>query len=155
LRDEPLWKLKSRNNGVPRNDLWKFSTGSTGTVQCPGEFTAVVSVLPVYMQILFGITNDGGGVGIVPGKGLVHVPPRDPGGPIVLTLKQQLPGLIQQAAAYSQAQAKAERRDASRAVAERRVALRRAIEAVRKMEDSLKDALMKEQPGAHQHVATH
>jgi hypothetical protein len=143
------------NTGGPRNDLWKFSTGTTGTVHCPGQFTAVVSVLPVYMQILFGITNDGGGVGIVPGKGLVHVPPRDPRGPIVLTLKQQLPGLIQQAAVYSQAQAKADRRDNSRAVAERRAALRRAIEAVRKMEDSLKNALTKEQPGARRKAASH
>ena len=137
------------NNGPVRNDLWKFSTGSTSTVQCPGNFTAVVSVLPIYMQILFGITNDGGGVGIVPGKGLVKVPPRDPGGPIVLTLQQQLPSLINQAAVYSEAQSKVERRD-SGSVAERRAALRRAIEAVRKMEVSLKDALMKEQAGKGQ-----
>jgi N-acetylneuraminic acid mutarotase len=138
-------RLVTTNPGALFNDLWEFTpdvqTPATGSC---ARLTKAINDLPIYFKILFGVTNDGGGVGYLPGKGLVHIPPRDPEGPILRSLQQALPTLTQQAEVYSQTQGKSEQSNA-RAVAERRTALRQSITVLKQMEESLGKALATEQ----------
>jgi hypothetical protein len=75
----PLWT--DTRTGI--QELW------TDIVQVPITIpSGVLNELGQYVQILFGVTNDGGGIGILPGGGIIHIPPGGPPDPIFRSLTE-------------------------------------------------------------------
>jgi len=97
--------------------------------------------LSLYVEILFGIGNDGGGIGILPGGGIINIPPVGPPDPIFLTLRDNMPEVLQAVELYeSTLVAGVPMNNTIRQ--ERRQALLMAIEALTKMQLSLGKALI-------------
>jgi Galactose oxidase, central domain len=141
-----LWLLGGGNmtQAAMFNDLWEFTPPAAKLPLSCNLKGFKVGELPSYFKILFGVTNDGGGVGVLPGKGLVHIPPRTPEGPILLTLEKYIGQLVQQAAIYDKSQANSRSAQEKVMARQRREALTQAIEVLNKMEASLKRAVAAE-----------
>jgi hypothetical protein len=117
----------------------------TGTVYVFNEGSippSLLNHLSAYVQILFGVTNDGGGDVILPGGAIIHIPPGGPGDPLFGTLSENMPAVLQAVALYESTLVSTSASTNSSIQQQRRRALLMAIEALGKMEVSLGEALL-------------
>jgi probable HAF family extracellular repeat protein len=63
-----------------------------------------VTQIEAEVQILFGVTNDGGGVVILPNGVIVHIPPEGPGDPVFASVARYLPEVLEAIAVRRAAQ---------------------------------------------------
>jgi hypothetical protein len=104
--------------------------------------SSLLNQLASYVQILFGVTNDGGGIEILPGGGIIHIPPSGPPDPIFLTLRENMPQVLQAVQLYESTLAPRIAATNSTIQREKRQALLMAIDALWKMQLSLGKALL-------------
>ena len=121
-----------------------------GTLNGPTGIAIYQPVIPpkilveigAYVQILFGITNDGGGIEILPGGGIIHIPPSGPPDPIFLTLRENMPQVLRAVKLYEGTAAPPIATTSDTIQQERRQAILLAIDALWKMWLSLGKALL-------------
>jgi hypothetical protein len=127
------------------DDLWEFSPGASKASRssgCPNS-VHIFDHLPSFVSILFGVTNDGGGVAITAAGKIIHIPPRSPE-TIFSALAQNL-GQVINAVDVLESTPKSASGAAGKAQARKRTkALQQSIEALGSMQTDLQKALRAE-----------